>query len=337
MISRRLIRVKILQVLYADHNKNDQSINQSEKELFFSINKSYDLYHLLLLIPVELVKYEEQRIDMAKQKLIQKAEDTNPNTRFADNKLVEQIRKNWALSKYVSENKISWVNNPELIRNLYNQIRTKDYFIEYLKKPSNTYEDDKWIILRILEEELPVFDEMDSTLEEQSIFWNDDIGFILSMVIKTLQNFKEKSGSEKPLMPLYKNDDDQQFAKTLYRKVMINHDEYGLMIKNHSQNWDYERIALIDILIMQLAICEILEFPSIPIKVSLNEYIEIAKDYSTSNSNTFINGILDNLVKNLKAENKIIKTGRGLIEETAERNHEPANRKSEIGKKSYEL
>jgi N utilization substance protein B len=326
-----------LQVLYADHNKNDQSINQSEKELFFSINKSYDLYHLLLLIPVELVKYEEQRIDMAKQKLIQKAEDTNPNTRFADNKLVEQIRKNWALSKYVSENKITWINNPELIKNLYNQIKTKDYFIDYLKKPFNTYEDDKWIILRILEEELPAFDEMDSTLEEQSIFWNDDIGFILSMVIKTLQNFKEKSGSEKPLMPLYKNVDDQQFAKTLYRKVMINHDEYGLMIKNHSQNWDYERIALIDILIMQLAICEILEFPSIPIKVSLNEYIEIAKDYSTSNSNTFINGILDNLVKNLKAENKIIKTGRGLIEETADRNQEPANRKLEIGKKSYEL
>ena len=322
MISRRLIRVKVLQVLYADHNKQDQTINQSEKELFFSINKSYDLYHLLLLLPVELFKSEEQKIDNAKQKHIQKKEDRDPNTRFLDNKLVAQIRNNWALSKYISENKLTWVNYPEVIKNLYSKLLAKDYFLKYMNKPSNTYEDDKSLILHFLEEEVSEFTEMDMALEEQSIFWNDDVGFILSMVIKTLQGFKEKNGAEKSLMPKFKNEEDHDFAKQLFRKVMLNHEEYSAMIKKHSQNWDYERIALMDIFIMQMAIAEILEFPSIPIKVSLNEYIEIAKDYSTSNSNTFINGILDNIVKSLKSESKIVKTGRGLIEQTNERGPE---------------
>jgi len=314
MISRRLLRVKILQVLYSNHNKQYQTINQSEKELFFSINKSYDLYHFLMLLPIELVKADERRIDAAKQKHITTKDDLNPNTRFSDNRLVAQLQKNWQLSRYISDSKISWANNPEIIKNLYNIIKEKEYFKDYLKNGLNSFEDDKNLILRVLEEELPTNDEFEHTLEELSIFWNDDVDFVLSMVIKTLKAFKQSDGPEKALMPLYKNEDDQEFAKKLFRKAIINHDEYNILIKKHSQNWEFDRIALMDILIMQLALAEILEFPSIPIKVSLNEYIDIAKDYSTVNSNTFINGILDNIVKELKAENKIIKTGRGLIE-----------------------
>jgi transcription antitermination protein NusB len=314
MISRRLLRVKILQVLYADHNTQDQTISQSEKELFFSINKSYDLYHLLILLPIDLVKADEQRIDMGKQKMMRSQEDITPNTRFLDNRLVSQLRSNWALSRYVSDNKLSWLLHPEIVKNLYSQLREKDYFLSYLEKKDSSYEDDKNIILRILEEEIPAFQEMEIALEDQSIFWNDDVDFILSMAIKTLQTFKENNGPEKPLMPLFKNEDDQEFVKKLFRKVMINHVEYNELIKKHSQNWEFDRIAIMDILIMQMAIAEILEFPSIPVKVSLNEYIEVAKDYSTSNSNTFINGILDNIVKELKQENKILKIGRGLID-----------------------
>jgi N utilization substance protein B len=306
--------VKILQVLYSNHNKQYQTINQSEKELFFSINKSYDLYHFLMLLPIELVKADERRIDAAKQKHITTKDDLNPNTRFSDNRLVAQLQKNWQLSRYISDSKISWANNPEIIKNLYNIIKEKEYFKDYLKNGLNSFEDDKNLILRVLEEELPTNDEFEHTLEELSIFWNDDVDFVLSMVIKTLKAFKQSDGPEKALMPLYKNEDDQEFAKKLFRKAIINHDEYNILIKKHSQNWEFDRIALMDILIMQLALAEILEFPSIPIKVSLNEYIDIAKDYSTVNSNTFINGILDNIVKELKAENKIIKTGRGLIE-----------------------
>lgn len=314
MISRRLLRVKILQVLYANKNKQDQTSRQSEKELFFSINKSYDLYHLLMLIPLELVKTDEQRIDFSKQKLMPTINDLHPNTRFAENKLIMQIRNNIQLKKYISENKINWINYPEIVRNLYNQVKEKNYFNQYLNKDVNSYEDDKNIVLKIIEEEISSFQALENTLEELCIFWNDDIDFIVSMVYKTLKDFKETDGPDKKLMPLYKNKDDHEFAKNLYYKVMLNQNEFNQLIKEHSQNWEFDRIAIMDILIMQMAIAEILEFPSIPVKVSLNEYIEIAKDYSTPNSNTFINGILDNIVKQFRLDNKFIKTGRGLKE-----------------------
>ena len=314
MISRRLLRVKILQVLYASHNKQDQTIQQSEKELFFSINKSYDLYYFLLLLPIELVRVEEQHLDMAKQKLMPSFKDLHPNNTFAQNKHINQLRNNSQLKKYISDNKINWVNNFEIIKNLYNIIKEKDYFNQYLAISEPTFEDDKEIILKIIEEEVPLFQPLESTLEELSIFWNDDMDFILSMVFKTLKSFKQSDGPEKKLMPLFKNEDDREFAKKLFHKVSLNCVEYNELIKTHSQNWEFDRIAIMDILIMRMALAEIIEFPSIPIKVSLNEYIEIAKDYSTSNSNTFINGILDNIVKYLKKENKIVKTGRGLIE-----------------------
>jgi N utilization substance protein B len=314
MISRRLLRVKILQVLYANFSKNDQSISQSEKELFFSINKSYDLYYLFLLLPIELVKSDEQRIEAVSQRLIQSKDSAETSVNFTENKLVALMRKNWQLSRYVSDNKVGWVKNPELIKNLYNQIREKEYYIEYINKSETTFDDDKSLILRILEEEVSVFEPLDITLEDISIFWNDDIDFVLSMVIKTLKTFKETDGPEKTLMPLFKNEEDQDFVKNLFRKVSINHVEYNTLIKQHSQNWDFERIALMDVLIMQMALAEIIEFPSIPIKVSLNEYIDISKDYSTANSNTFINGILDNVVKELTINKTIVKSGRGLLE-----------------------
>ena len=314
MISRRLLRVKILQVLYAEQSKQDQSIVKSEKELFFSINKAYDLYHLLMLIPLELVKIDEQRIDNSKTKHRPTAEELNPNMRFADNRLVAQIRKNWQLSQYISSQKLNWTRYPELFRSMYNQLREKEYFLAYMSKEESTYEDDKVLVLKILTEEVPSFIELGITLEELSIFWNDDAEFMLSMVIKTLKAFKETDSEQKRLLSLYKNEEDEDFAKKLLRRAMLNHSEYNDLIKKHAQNWEFERIALMDILIMHMALAEIIEFPSIPIKVSLNEYIDIAKEYSTANSSNFINGILDNSVKELTTSKKIIKTGRGLME-----------------------
>jgi len=314
MISRRLLRVKILQVLYANHNKEGQTISQAEKELFFSINKSYDLFHLFLLLPIELTKIDEQRIDIVRQRHIPTTDELEISTHFSENKLVAQLKSNWQLSRYISDNKINWNLNPEIIRGLYQQIKEKDYFKLYLSKGSSSYEDDKTLILKILEEEVPAYETLGNTLEDLSIFWNDDMDFVLNMVIKTIKSFKEHDSQQKTLMPLYKNEEDQEFVKNLFRKVSVNSSEYSGLIKKHAQNWEFERIALMDILIMQMAIAEIVEFPSIPIKVSLNEYIDIAKDYSTVNSNTFINGILDNIVKEYKAENKIIKTGRGLMD-----------------------
>jgi transcription antitermination protein NusB len=314
MISRRLIRIKILQVLYAGHSNNDLSINQTEKELFFSINKAYDLYHLLMLIPIELVKTEERRIDNSRQKLRPTYDDLNPNTRFTENKLVAQLKNNWQLGKYIADQKLNWVNHQEIFKGLITKIKESSYFTTYMQKQNSTYDDDKNFIMNILEKDIPLFQNLEGTLEEMSIFWNDDVEFMLSMVIKTLKTFSESDKPEKKLMPLFKNDDDLEFTKKLFRKTTINFNDYNELIKRHSQNWEFDRIALMDILIMQMAVAEIIEFPSIPIKVSLNEYIDIAKCYSTPNSNTFINGILDNIVKDLKTQNKINKTGRGLIE-----------------------
>ena len=314
MISRRLLRVKILQVLYAEQAKQDQTVAKSEKDLFFSINKAYDLYHLFMLIPLELVKADENRIDNAKTKLRPTDSDINPNTRFTDNLVVAQIRRNWQLGQYVSSQKINWVNHPDLFKSLYNQIREKEYFLQYMDKAENSYEDDKALIVKILSEEVPSFIELGNTLEEISIFWNDDAEFMLSMVIKTIKAFKEADTEQKRLMPLYKNEEDEDFAKKLLRRAILNHTEYNEIIKKHAQNWEFERIALMDILIMHMALAEIMEFPSIPIKVSLNEYIDIAKEYSTPNSSTFINGILDNTVKELTATKKIVKIGRGLMD-----------------------
>jgi N utilization substance protein B len=214
----------------------------------------------------------------------------------------------------VLESKISWINNPEVVKNIYNSLREKKYFQDYLGKETCTYNDDKDLLLNIIEDCFPTMAPLELVLEEISIFWNDDIDFILNMVHKTIKSFKETDGSEKKLMPLYKNDDDLDFTKKLFRKTYLNFEEYNELIKKHSQNWDFDRIAIMDILIMRMALAEILEFPSIPVKVSLNEYIEIAKDYSTTNSNTFINGILDNIVKDLKNTKRIAKTGRGLID-----------------------
>lgn len=314
MISRRLLRVKILQILYANHHKQDQSIQQSEKELFFSINKSYELYHYLILLLIELVRADEQRADNARLKLMPTHEDLNPNLRFIENSVIRQLRRNNQLSRFVLESKISWINNPEVVKNIYTNLRDKKYFQDYLTKDVCTYNDDKSLLLNIIEDCFPTMAPLEIVLEEISIFWNDDIDFILNMVHKTIKSFKETDGSEKKLMPLFKNDDDLEFTKKLFRKTYLNFEEYNELIKKHSQNWDFERIAIMDILIMRMALAEILEFPSIPVKVSLNEYIEIAKDYSTTNSNTFINGILDNIVKDLKNTKRITKTGRGLID-----------------------
>jgi N utilization substance protein B len=315
MISRRLLRIKILQILYSNYQSTTVNISISEKELSNSIKKTYDLYHYCLLLLVELVRYAEQRIEIGLEKLQPTHSDLNPNKVFVENAIIKQIRKNWHLSKYLSENALNWVNHPDLIKNIYNKISESDFFISYMNLKEHTYKMDKEFVISILENELAEYEPFESVLEELSIYWNDDIEFVLSMVIKTLEGFKENDMAEKALMPLFKNDEDREFAKILLRKTLLNKEEYNKLIKEQAQNWEFERIAVMDIILMRMAITEFTEFSSIPTKVTLNEYIEIAKFYSTQGSSVFINGILDKLIHNLKKDKKIVKQGRGLIGE----------------------
>lgn len=315
MVSRRLLRIKILQICYAYLKSDNQSINQSEKELFFSIQKSYDLYHYLILLLLDVAQFAQSRIDLAMQKRMPTFDDLNPNRKFVDNKIIKQLEKNQALSHYLINNKLSWVNYPELIKGLFQEIKDSEIYNAYLTSENSSYNEDKKFISDLYSRVIINYEPLYQNLEEQSIYWNDDVEFVISMILKTLKSFKPNSDENVELMPLFKNDEDKEFTKRLFRKLVLNYKEYEKLISGFIQNWDVERVAFIDNVVMCLAIAELIEFQDIPTKVTLDEYIEIAKFYSTQKSNIFINGILDKIVEHLKKEGKIVKTGRGLIGE----------------------
>jgi len=318
MISRRLLRIKALMALYAFNRRQDDDLPRAEKELLFSIEKTYDLYFYILLLLVELSDIAADRIEKALHKKMPTSEDLNPNMRFADNVLISQIRNNSELKKYVSSFKLSWVNYSHVPRTIYNALVSWDPYQLYMTSPENDYSSDKKIILKLVNELLPNSEDLAGFLEEQSIYWNDDLEYVLVMIAKTLKKFKSASDESVTLMPLYKNHEDEEFVKQLFRKAVLHSGKNSEIIENNTTNWEIERIALMDILVMQLAVTEIMEFPEIPVKVSLNEYIEIAKYYCTAKSSTFVNGILDNIVKEIREKGLFNKFGRGLVGEFSE-------------------
>jgi transcription antitermination protein NusB len=315
MISRRTIRIKVLQILYAYYSSPEKSIQITEKELRFSLVKTFDLYHYLLSLLIEIADYAERRIEINLSKHVPSFEDLHPNTRFVDNKIIRLLRKNKSLQIYLNRSKPPWVKYPELIKELYNFLSEKEFFREYMNNPFVSLMEDRKFAEKVFQNIILISEDLYIMLEEESIYWNDDLELIIAMIIKTLKNFNEFSDESESLLPMFKDEEDERFAKELFRRAIINHDELRELINIHSSNWDLERIAFMDILIMQLALAEFLYFPSIPTKVTLNEYIELSKYYSTDKSRNFINGILDKALKELKQEQKIHKTGRGLIGE----------------------
>jgi transcription antitermination protein NusB len=317
MISRRLLRIKAMMALYAFNRREDENLTQAETELMFSIGKTYDLYHYLLLLVLEVADIASEKIDQALQKIMPTPEDLNPQRRFIDNLVIAQVRKNLAFKNYILSKKLSWANSFHIPRLLYNKMISWDIFEEYMKSDDHNYQSDKKFIIRLITDLFSNSEDLHSNLEEQSIYWNDDIEYVSAMVEKTLKKFKADSGEKTPLMPLFKNEEDEEFVKILFRKAVLHSKKCSELIDKNTTNWEVERIALMDILVMQLAITEILEFPEIPVKVTLNEYIEIAKYYCTSKSSTFVNGILDNIVKEIREEGLLNKFGRGLVGEVS--------------------
>lgn len=313
MISRRLIRIKIMQVIYAWLNDEGSDISKAEKSLWFNIDKTYDLYHYLMALLLEVRKYAQERIDIASNKRLPTFEDLHPNTRFVNNKILTQLSENMSLNQHLVRKKLSWVDHDEVVRKLYHAIIDSEYYKTYMKLPDADYATEKQLIVDILTNEFEQLEIMYHVLEEQNIFWNDDIEFVISMILRTIDRFKENNPEGGNMLPLYKNEDDREFAKTLLRKIIVRYDEYKTLIEKYTRNWEIDRIALMDIQLMVMAITEMVEFPEIPVKVTLNEYIELAKFYSTNKSNEFINGILDKIILELKDDKRIVKTGRGLI------------------------
>jgi len=284
--------------------------------LFFSIGKAYDLYHYLLLLLVDVAFIAEKKIEAGRNKLVPTPVDIHPNTRFIENKVLKQLAENVQLSGYVESNSISWADQDGFVRGLYKTITESDLYSNYMNAEKNDYAADKKIVEKIFMNILAKDENFYALMEDKSIYWNDEIEFILSMVVRTIKQSKENDDQYTSLLSLFKDSDDEEFVRVLFRKSVLKHEENLKMIKDNTKNWDLERIAFMDILIMEMSLTEIQEFKSIPVKASFNEYLEIAKFYSTNNSSTFINGLLDKMVKDLQKDGKITKLGRGLIEES---------------------
>jgi len=312
MINRRLLRIKILQVLYAHFNSEGSETIKSEKDLVFSIQKAYDLYFYLFLLAIDIKRYALSRIELARNKKLPTRDDLNPNTRFVDNEVIRQIEESPAFNKFTNERKLRGMSHPELVKSLYNKLIESTYYQQYMEQPLCGYNEDRQLLVDFYTEELEDNDMFYEILEEQSIFWNDDIDFTVIMVIKTIMDI---CPGKTTFPPLYKSDEDREFAFRLLRTSIEHYDEYRKMIDSYIENWDIERVAHIDNLIMQMAINELVEFPSIPVKVTFDEYLELAKYYSTPKSSVFINGLLDKISADLTEKGKINKMGRGLMAE----------------------
>lgn len=307
MLSRRLLRVKVMQMAYAHYSKGDTSIQQTEKELYYSVAKSHELYHSLLLLLLELQRFAEKRIEFGKQKRRPSHEDLNPNMRFVENAFLKQLADNDELISFAEKNGSAWANNPEVVKGIFNDIISSALYKEYMETEAGSYETDQRFMAKLVEKVIAPYEGIYTLFEEQSIFWNDEAEFIISMVVKTIKAFDPDRGERQRLLPEYKDEEDRDFVKRLLRKALANKEEYVTLIRQFTKNWDFDRVAFIDIVLMQIAIAEVMEFPNIPVNVSLNEYIEIAKYYSTNKSGIFINGVLDKIVDHLVKEKKIIK------------------------------
>lgn len=307
MINRVLIRLKIVQIVYAYYQNGGKNLDTAEKELFFSLSKAYDLYNYLLLLIVTITRYANKRIEMGKAKLRPTKEELMPNMKFADNRFAAQLEVNKQLNDFVESQKKTWDNEEEFIKFIYNQIIESDIYKEYMSSETSSYAEDREVWRKIYKNIIFNNDRLDALLEDQSLYWNDDKEIVDTFVLKTIKRFDESNGANQELLPEFKDEEDKDFARRLFRRTILNADYYRHLLTNNSKNWELKRFTFMDVLIMQIALAEITSFPNIPISVSINEYLEIAKLYSTPKSPAFINGMLDAVVNQLKKESKLLK------------------------------
>ncbi|HOW32603.1 MAG TPA: transcription antitermination factor NusB [Bacteroidales bacterium] len=320
MLSRRFLRIKVLQAIYAYMQEGPESINSGEKQLLKSLDKLYELYIRQLSLLIEISDFAQRRIEENKLKFLPTESDLNPNTRFINNQFISQLAANRDFIKKRDQYKITWADDEEMIRKLYNQLRESTAYTAYMAASETSYKLDKEFVEKIFEEIVAQSELLESYYEERSIYWSDDFEITLYMVQKTIRGFRADHDEYTPLPALLKDEnagegsEDLDFVKNLYRKTIIHSDEFNGIIAEKAQNWEIDRIALMDMLLLKMAMTEFIDFPSVPVKVTLNEYIELAKSFSTPKSKLFINGILDKLIVDFKADGRLVKTGRGLME-----------------------
>ena len=305
MINRALIRTRVVQVMYAWYQQTNKDFRSVEKELLHSMQKSYDLYYYLILLMVEITNMYEGRVIAKQNRHLPSADDLSMH--LINNQFVRQLKINTQFNKYLTERPMLWSNNKAFVKNLLDTILESDVYKEYSKIAAPTYEEDREFWRKIFKQFIYLNEELDDLLEDECIYWNDDVEIVQGFVMKTIRRFSEEARSEQPLLPMFKDEEDKQYALKLLHDAISNEKEYRTLIEKHTDKWDFDRIAFMDLIIMQLALSEIVVFESIPVSVSFNEYIEIAKAYSTPKSGLFVNGILDAAVKELKEENRVLK------------------------------
>ena len=307
MINRILIRIRVIQIVYAWYQNRDKDLRQVERELLLGLQKSYDLYYYLLKLMIEITDLHEKRVNSNLNKFLPTSEDLNPKMHIVNNQFIEQLRGNRMFINYITERPMSWESNFNFVKGILDNILESDIYKEYAQLEKPTYKDDKEFWRKVFRSFIHRNETLDDILEDESIFWNDDIEIVQSFVLKTIKQFTKSEGEDQPLLPMFNDEEDREYATKLLRETLVNGKDYREQITKNADNWDFERIAFMDVVIMQVAMAELYEFSTIPIKVTLNEYIDLAKAYSTPKSSTFINGVLDAIVKDLKKSDNIFK------------------------------
>lgn len=322
MINRELIRIKIVQLTYAYYQNGNRNMDNAEKELLFSLAKAYDLYNYLLALIVSVTQEERHRVEIAANRANREGTEAS-SSRFVNNKFAVQLEENKQLNLFMESQKRRWEDDMEAVRKLCDQIEQSTIYQEYMASDDDSYEADREVwrkIYRTLIQENP---DLDAVLEEKSLYWNDDKEVVDTFVIKTIKRFDPANGADQELLPEYRDEEDRDFALKLFRSTILNADDYQRYMSESSRNWDFSRLAYMDVVIMQIAIAEMLTFPNIPVTVTINEYVDLAKLYSTPRSGGYINGMLDTIARHL------IQTGKMMKTMPEPRQHRPRNERQD--------
>ena len=306
MINRELIRIKIVQLTYAYYQNGNKNIESAEKELLFSLSKAYDLYNYLLALIVGITHESRRYLEVA-QSRARREGTKEPSPKFAYNRFAMQLEENHMLNEFLETQKKNWSDEPEFLKKIYTQITESQIYKDYMDSPEDNYDTDRELWRKLYRTLIQDNKDLDALLEEQSLYWNDDKEVVDTFVLKTIKRFEEKNQGRQELLPEYDNEEDKDFARKLFRATIMNADEYQHYMSEASRNWDFSRLAYMDIVIMQIAIAEMATFPSIPISVTINEFVEIAKVYSTPQSAGYINGMLDAIARHLIKNGRLLK------------------------------
>lgn len=306
MINRKLIRVKIVQLTYAYYQNGHHNMDTAEKELLFSLSKAYDLYNYLLGLIVAITQEERRRVDIATRRAEREGTET-PSQRFAFNKFATQLEENKQLNLFMEDKKMSWENDVEAVRKLCDQIERSPLYQEYMMSDAEDYETDRELWRRIYRTLIQGNEDLDAILEEKSLYWNDDKEIVDTFVLKTIKRFDPANKADQELLPEYDDTEDREYALKLFRSTILNADTYQRYMSETSRNWNFSRLAYMDVVLMQIAIAEMLTFPNIPISVTINEYVGLAKLYSTPKSGGYINGMLDAIARHLVDTGRLLK------------------------------